>query len=178
MALLSERGSIHSGAWRAYSIGDGAIGGLIGGMLMGMVSMVLFPMLELGGFWQPMNLIAALFNQEWGRIAGFALLPSMIGMMVHLMMSAGLGAVFAWTASRTGGNLVVKAVLASLVVWALMDFLVLPIVNPIMDEVFVEWLFALVHVVYGVGLGGYLMARGRQSADREAMSGASAATRV
>lgn len=153
--------------WRTYSPVDSAIGGVVGGVLMGMVSMVLFPLLGIGGFWQPMNLIAALFNQEWGRIQGFAMLPSLVGMMVHLINSAVLGALFAWTASRTGGGVVGKAIVASVVLWVLADFVALPIVNPIMTRVLPEWLFALVHLMYGLGLGGYLSARGRRVLETE-----------
>ncbi len=158
---------------RTYSLADGVIGGIIGGALMGMVSMVLFPMLGIGGFWQPMNLIAALFNQEWGLIGGFAPLPSMLGMMVHLMMSAGLGALFAWTAGDAGrGKVVLRAVIVSLVLWAVIDFLLLPLVNPVMTQVFPAWLFALVHVMYGLGLGGYLAARGRRATEAEGQTAA------
>ncbi len=112
-----------------FSLADGAIGGALAGIAMGMMSMVLFPLLGIGGFWQPLNLIAAVFDQEWGRIAGFALLPTLLGMMIHMMNSVLLGLLFAWTASHSGGNVILKAMIASLVLWALMDFLVLPIVT-------------------------------------------------
>lgn len=131
-----------------------------------------------------MSLIGAMFNQEWGTIAGFALVPVLVGMMVHMMLSGGLGAMFAWTSSRmrggTGG-LILRAVVASLVVWLVADFLILPLINPIMTRVFPDWLFAVVHVVYGLGPGGYLAVRGRRAAAKatEASSdGAASAART
>ena len=155
-----------------YSPADGPVGGIIGGVIMGMFSMVLFPLLGIGGFWQPMNLIAALFEQSWGRIPGFEMLPVLVGMMIHLMMSVALGALFAWTVSKTGGgNVVLAAIVASLLVWVVTDFLLLPIVNPIMTQLFPEWLFALDHMLYGLGLGGYLATRGRRElAEHETVS--------
>lgn len=148
-----------------YRIWDGVIGGIIGGVLMGMGSMILFPVLWIGGFWQPMNLIGGLFNQEWGLIAGFALVPSLLGMMIHLIMSAGMGALFAWTSRqmRSAGTLILTAILMSLLVWVVADYLVLPFINPVMTVVFPDWLFAGVHVLFGLGLGGYLAWRRRQT---------------
>lgn len=152
-----------------YSSRDGAIGGIAGGVLMGMFSMVAFPLLGIGGFWQPMNLIAAVFNQEWGTVTGFRMLPVVLGMMIHLMMSAALGALFAWAAARRPGKLLLKAIAAALVIWILSDFLVLPFLDPILTRVFPEWLFALVHVMFGLGLGGYLAWRGRQAVNAAAV---------
>ena len=63
---------------------DGIIGGLIGSVLMGMVAMILFPVFGIGSFWQPMNLIAAVFNQNWGTDPGFGI-DSIIGLTVHMM---------------------------------------------------------------------------------------------
>lgn len=148
-----------------YSPADGAIGGLIGGILQGMFTMLLFVLLGIGGFWQPMNLIAALFNQQWGAIQGFEMLPVLLGMMIHLMFTAMLGAIFAWgLASRVPDNVVLKAVIASLVVWVVADYLVLPIINPIMTRTIPDWLFAAAHVMFALGLGGYLAWRGRWAA--------------
>lgn len=136
---------------------DGIVGGLIGSVLMGMVAMILFPIFGIGSFWQPMNTIAALFNQSWGTDPGFGV-DSIIGLMVHMMMAAILGLMFAW-AIRTrasGVALVGWAIVWGLVVWVVAHFIVLPFVDPVMARLFPAWLFALVHVMFGVGLGWYL----------------------
>lgn len=148
--MIAPRGD--AGWWLKH----GVIGGLIGAILMGMVSMILFPLLGIGSFWQPMNLIAAVFNQAWGSFPGFGLTPSIVGMVVHMMMSAVLGLIFVAIASRLSANLILEAVIYSLVVWVVADFLVLPTLDPTMARTFPAWLFALVHVMYGLGLGGYL----------------------
>lgn len=139
---------------------DGVAGGVCGGVLMGTFSMILFPLLGVGGFWQPMNLIAAVFNQDWGSIKGFAMVPVLVGMMVHLMTSAALGMLFAWVAGRRRGTVLLRAVSAALVIWLVSDFLVLPIIDPVLTRVYPEWLFALAHVMFGLGLGAYLRLRG------------------
>ncbi len=132
-----------------------ALGGLIGGMLMGMASMMLFPLLGYGGFWQPINLIAAVVNRSWGDTGDFEAAPVLTEMMIHMAMSLMLGVTFAWVVGRSHG-FNVWAVAASLAVWAVAHFAVLPFLDPIMARRFPYWLFAMGHALYGLGLGGYL----------------------
>jgi hypothetical protein len=136
---------------------DGIVGGLIGWVLMGMVAMVLFPIFGIGSFWQPMNLIAAVFNQSWGTNPFFGV-PSILGLVVHMMMAAILGLVFTWGArTRAAGTMLIGgAIVWGLVVWLVGQFAVLPFIDPIIARTFPAWLFVLVHAMYGVGLGGYL----------------------
>jgi hypothetical protein len=143
---------------------DGIIGGLIGSVLMGMVAMILFPIFGIGSFWQPMNEIAALFNQSWGTSPAFSGY-SLVGMVVHMMMAAILSLMFAW-AIRTrasGTALVAWAIVWGLVVWVVAHFVVLPLINPVMARLFPLWLFALVHAMFGVGLGWFLAWRWSQA---------------
>jgi hypothetical protein len=136
---------------------DGIIGGLIGSVLMGMVAMILFPVFGIGSFWQPMNLIAAVFNQNWGTDPGFGI-DSIIGLTVHMMIAAILGLMFAWgiRTRASGAALVGWAIAWGLVVWVVAHFIVLPLIDPVMGRLFPVWLFALAHAMYGLGLGWYI----------------------
>jgi hypothetical protein len=136
---------------------DGIIGGLVRPVLMGMVAMVLFPLFGIGSFWQPLNLIAALFNQGRGTNPFFGG-SSILGLALHMMVAAILGLIFAWS-SRTraaGGMLVGWAIVWGLVVWVVAQFFGVPLLDPVIARTFPAWLFAVGHVMYGVGLGGYL----------------------
>ena len=154
------------GRWYANSeqLSRGAVGGAIGGVVMAMVSMILFPVLRIGSFWQPMNLMAAVFHQPWGSIEGFALGPLLVGMAVHMTMSVGLGLLFAsfvgagGGVDRLGGTalLIVEAVFLAMLVWILNQYVTLPVLDPVMARRFPHWLFAFGHAVYGGSVGGSL----------------------
>jgi len=164
---MPPTGSIPSrGRWYASSAQwtRGAVGGAIGGMAMGMVSMILFPVLRIGGFWQPLNLMAAVFHQPWGSIEGFASGPLVVGIAVHMAMSIGLGLLFASFVGAGGGVdqlggsalVIVAAVFLTMLVWVLNQYVTLPVLDPVMARRFPHWLFALGHAVYGASVGGSL----------------------
>lgn len=143
---------------------DGIVGGLIGSVLMGMVAMILFPIFGMGSFWQPMNLIAAVFNQRWGTDGGFGV-DSIVGFMVHMMMAAILGVMFAWgiRTRASGVALVGWAIVWGLVVWVVAHFVILPFIDPVMARLFLAWMFGLAHAMYGVGLGWHIAWRWSQA---------------
>lgn len=141
---------------RGSVLAAGLVAGVCGGVLMGMFSMLLYTLLAIGGFWQPMNLIAAVLDQDWGEIAAFEALPTLLGIAIHLVTSAIIGLVFAWMVGGIRDQVVLKAIFAGLVVWVVAEFVVLPAVDPVMARVFPEWLFAAAHVVFGLGLGAYV----------------------
>ncbi len=138
--------------------GQGLVGGIVGGVLMAALSMILFPIVGAGGFFQPLNLIAAVHRPEWGMLSGFALEPCAAGLLIHLIVSVLVGIFLSfifWDATSRPLWLVI----ASLAVWAVAQYLILPAVDPVLVRTFPAWLFALAHAVYGIGLGGYLASR-------------------
>jgi hypothetical protein len=146
-----------------YSLGEGAIGGLVGGVLMGMGTMLLFWVLG-QGFWLPMKLIATLLMDASAvDDPGFELGPVLVGMMIHLALSMMFGAAMVWLGRYLPGEALVRAMVMSLVLWLVADFIVMPLIAPTFDRLMPEWIFALSHVLYGAGLGGYLLARGKRA---------------
>lgn len=143
----------------AYTALDGVVGGLIGGVLMGMTSMLLFWIRDLG-FWYPLRLIATLVR--WPDAAterGFEMGPVVVGLIIHMMLSVIFGVGIAAIASRVSWPVVALAILLSLVIWVMMDFLLQPVIADTFDDRFPAWIFGVGHLMYGLGLGGYLSAR-------------------
>ncbi len=141
------------------SLLDGAVGGIISGIIMGLVSMILFVALRIGSFWQPMYLIAAVVNQEWGMLQRFDIGPLVVRMVIHLAVSLILGAVWAWIISQTAvrqAALVILSLVAFVIVWAVAQFIILPAIDPMLIRVFPLWLWLVAHAVYGLVLGLYL----------------------
>lgn len=138
------------------TIGEGLIAGLIGGVLMAGVSMLAFVALDIGGFWQPLNLIAAVFDQSWGAYSQLTPRVTAIGAALHLLISAAIGVGIAAVAQGRRGTVELSLV-AAVFVWFVFDLLVVDGVNPIMDGVWPDWLWGLAHVVYGLGVGAWLV---------------------
>src|SRR5438105_3981137 len=78
-------------------IESGAIAGIIAGGLMALISMVGSYFLE-QGFWFPIKLIGTLFFGVKGVIGGAEVV--VIGLLVHIIMSAAFGIFFASFTSR------------------------------------------------------------------------------
>jgi uncharacterized membrane protein YagU involved in acid resistance len=115
-----------------FTARDGVLGGLIGGILMGMTSMVLFWLRDLGS-WYPLRLIATLVR--WRNAVterGFELAPVLVGMMIHMALSMMFGVGMVLVGRHLPGQVVVRAVVLSLILWAVTNYLVLPIIDQTM----------------------------------------------
>jgi hypothetical protein len=132
----------------------GALAGMGGGMVMAMWSMIVM-WLTGAGFWTPLNLIA---NTVWrsapldARFSGGALV---LGLVLHMMMSMGLGMAFA-VAVRTVGRLAASpAVLAmtgmifGIMVWVVMQYGIWHAIDAAAAPKFTPWVFALGHLMFG-----------------------------
>lgn len=143
-----------------YTVLDGIIGGAIGGILMGMASMLLFWLRDLG-LWYPLRLIATLVR--WPDAAaerGFDLGPVLVGLIIHMALSMMFGVAMVLIGRRLPGQVIIRSVVLSLVLWLATNFIALPLVDQIFYDQFPAWIFGVGHVMYGLGLGGYLMAQG------------------
>ena len=142
---------------RTFNPLDGIVGGLIGGILMGMVSMLIFWFRDLG-FWYPLRLIATLVRwPDAGAARGFELGPVLVGIVIHMALSMMFGVALVWIGRRLPGQVIVRAVVLSLVLWGITNFIALPLVDQTFYDRFPAWIFAIGHMMYGLGLGGYLL---------------------
>lgn len=90
--------------------------------------------------------------------------PVLVGMLIHMALSMMFGVAMVWLGRHLPVQVVVRAVVLSLVLWAATNFLVLPIVDQTFYDRFPAWSFAIGHLMYGLGLGGYLASQGERAA--------------
>lgn len=145
----------------ASTVTRGAIGGLIGGMGMAMLSMVVA--ISEDGFWAPVRGITSVVFGDKHYGGGFEAGPVLVGLMGHMMNSAILGIVFALVAATLLSKLSRPALVAAgvafgLGVWAVM----IPGVaaQAQSSELFVDsvpaWTWIVGHMMFGGLLAGVL----------------------
>lgn len=150
-------------------IGRAILGGLIGSVAMAMWAMAVAGAMGMG-FWTPIQLIAATW---YGPAAMMHLSGGVIlaGLMTHMMMGALLGIILA-IAFRVlpglapGRARLLGGVVYGLVVWVLMQFVILKVVDPIMASHMTPWAFALGHMMFGIVAAAFLL---RQPAAHESL---------
>ena len=127
----------------------GVAGGIVGGMAMAMW-MMLYYLATNRGFWKPVGYIGHVVLRTGSvNAAG----PIVAGVVIHMMMSMVLGALIAQVlpADRLLGMAV--GVMGSLVVWLVLQFGFLNLVDKAAFHGLVPWAFGVGHVMYGAGLG-------------------------
>jgi hypothetical protein len=136
----------------------GALAGLAGGMVMAMWSMIVL-WLTGSGFWTPLNLIAHTLWRSAPVDATFSVGATVIGLVVHMMMSMVLGMVLAAIVDMVGAlgaDRVRRAgtgMVFGVVVWLVMQYAVWKVADPTAAPLFTPWVFALGHLMYGAATG-------------------------
>lgn len=134
--------------------GQGALGGLIAGMVMAMVAM-LYTLIAQGDLLAPLKQMGAtFFPTDSGSPASLV-----AGLVLHMMMSIAFGVVFALIAKdRIGGfgRLALAGMVFIAVEWAIARFVVLPAVDRPLVETFGASGGILAHLMFGIVLGGWL----------------------
>lgn len=139
-----------SGTW----VRHGAIGGLIGGIVMAMVAM-LYTLVAQGDLLAPLKQMGATFFTSDPGSAGSLI----AGLMLHMMMSVIFGIVFALMVKGRAagfGPLVVAGMIFIAVEWAIARFVVLPVVDPPLVVTFGAVGGIIAHAMYGAVLGLWL----------------------
>lgn len=137
--------------------------GLVASMAMGMWEMVV-ELFAGNGFWAAPVYIAATLFRDYQSVAtpvSFAFVPVVVGLMGHMMNSVVLGVAFAKLAPRlvqSAQGLIGLGLIYAVVVFTVMWFVAVPLVNPVMLRLnFVGFLAA--HMMWGVALGTLLASR-------------------
>ncbi len=138
----------------AAKIASSAVAGFVAGFVMAPAAMI-HSAVEGLGFWLPMQNIAAAFFGVDALIGGTG--SVLLGLSAHVIMSLVVGGIFgALISTEWGSGLIVGTALAySILVWAAMTFLILPLIDQVMLErvmVTPVWWF-LLHLVFGLVLG-------------------------
>ena len=140
------------------TITRGAIAGMVGGMMMGMFAMLAMWLdgQRDTGFWTPLNLIAHTIWRGAPLDAEFSGGALVLGGIMHMMMSMGLGAGIAVLVSRvprlgaTLGSRIVTGVMIAMTVWAVMEYVIWPLIDSAAADAFTTWIFAVAHLVFGM----------------------------
>lgn len=134
-------------------ISGGIIAGIIAGLVMAAFSMMYAAMVGVG-FFTPLRLIAAALAGVTALIDGGGILT--LGVAIHMMASAVFGIIFAALLPRrtSGGAAFGLGLVYGVVVWAVMTFIGLPAVNPVMGARVAlmrgSWFFE--HLLFGAVL--------------------------
>ncbi|GGM62881.1 hypothetical protein GCM10012275_36970 [Longimycelium tulufanense] len=145
----------------AETIKRGLAGGILGGIVMAMWSMIVLWLTGVG-FWAPLNFIAHTLWRGAPLDATFSFGVVVLGMVVHMMMSMVLGVVLAVIVHNvhqlggTRGALVGTGMVFGLVVWLVMQYIVWRVVDTSAAAAFTPWVFALGHLMYGAATAAVL----------------------
>jgi hypothetical protein len=134
------------------------LAGLGGGLAMAIVAALLF--VSMGeDIWHESKRIATIVYGE-AAIAepGFVLGPVLIGTLLHLAVSAGLGALFGIVTRRwfgltsEFGTPLLAGLIYGMLIWFVAYFAVLPILDPSMRAIYAP-VFIVQHITYGAVTG-------------------------
>jgi hypothetical protein len=134
------------------------IGGLIASMVMGMWEMLFEQLVGGNGFWASPVYIAATVLRDLQSVSTpvpFAFVPVVLGLMGHMMNSVLLGFIFSKVAPRITSSvarLAVLGVVYSIIIFATMWYVALPLINPVMLQLN-SVVFVLAHMMWGAALG-------------------------
>jgi hypothetical protein len=136
----------------------GALAGLGGGLAMAIVAAILTAAAG-GDIWHQPKLIATtVLGQSALAQPGFAAGPVIVGSLIHLIISALLGALFGIITRRMlhltsdFGTPVLAGLIYGMLTWAVAYFIVLPVINPALTQIYAP-AFIIQHLVYGMVTG-------------------------
>ncbi len=140
---------------------EGTIAGIFAGIVMSIWKMGQTA-IQGKGLWRPPNLIATIPLGKDADRTGFAPLPFLAGMALHLATSAGMGWLYAafihsLLGRPDGRGLITWAVAYALLSWAIYQYLVMPWLAPIMDRNTSPFWLAIAHAVYGLAFAGWIL---------------------
>ena len=136
----------------------GAIAGLAGGVAMAIVAALLSASMGQDIWHEPKRIAVIVYGPAALISPGFDPGPVLVGSLIHLLVAALLGAIFGIVTRRwlhltsDFGTPVMAGLVYGLLIWMVAYFVVLPLVNPVLLEVYAP-AFIIQHVVYGVVLG-------------------------
>jgi hypothetical protein len=136
----------------------GAVAGLGGGIAMAIIGAMISASLG-GDIWLESKQIAAVvYGPAAIARSGFVAGPVIVGTLLHLIVSAALGAIFGILTRRVlrltseFGTLIMAGLIYGLLIWMIAYFLVLPFFNPTLRETYAP-AFIVQHLVYGAVTG-------------------------
>lgn len=156
-----------------WGIKQGAIGGLIAGIVLAMFDMIVTAiMMGLPAFFMPLRMIGAIALGSEALDPSYSLITAGIaGLIVHVILAILYGGVFGalvagarHTALNTTTGLLVGASLFGLLLWLVNFYVIAPALFPWFTETSPVMQFLAHTFVFGTGLGIYLNRMERRNA--------------
>jgi hypothetical protein len=136
----------------------GALAGLAGGVAMSAVGALIAFAIQESVWRTPKQISAMVFGSAALASPGFDLGPVLVGSLIHLALSMLFGVLYAILISRVFrvtteyGAPVVGGLVYGLLIWLVAYFIVVPIVNPALLDVYAPS-FIIQNLVYGTVVG-------------------------
>jgi hypothetical protein len=136
----------------------GAIAGLGGGLAMAIVAALIARSLGQDIWLESKRIAIVVYGPVAVAAPGFALGPVFVGTLLHLVVSAALGALFGILTRRIFhltsdfGTPLLAGLVYGMLVWLVAYFLVLPVVDPLVRDIYAP-AFIVQHIVYGIVTG-------------------------
>jgi hypothetical protein len=142
-------------AW-SYPYRLGLSGGMLGGLAM--IAVALVYGWQQGSVWLPVNLIGAtvvrqLQTASLAELSAFNFPALVAGLTLHLVMSVGLGFLFALLLPTFPGPVLIWSLTIGPALWVLASLLTLPLIDPVMNQYVDRPSFFAAHFAYGLILG-------------------------
>ena len=142
-------------AW-VYPYRLGLSGGALGGLAM--IAVALAYGWQHNSLWLSVNLIGAtvvrhLQTASPAELSTFNLAALIAGLALHMIMSMGLGFVFALLLPTLPGPVLIWSLTVGPALWVLASLLTLPLIDPVMNQYVDRPSFLAAHFVYGLILG-------------------------
>lgn len=136
----------------------GALAGLGGGLAMASVGMLFALALGQDVWLEPKQIAAVILGSGAFVLAGFDAATVLIGTLIHFLTSAMVGAIFGIVTRRwlklpsDCGVPVLAGLVYGLLVWLLVYFFALPVIDPWLLDSYAP-AFIIQHIVYGIVTG-------------------------
>ncbi len=142
-------------AW-VYPYRLGLSGGAWGGLAMIVVALIYG--WQHNSIWLPVNLIGATLVRDLqgaplAELSTFHLSAFVAGLALHLIIAVGLGLLFALILPTFPGPVMIWSLTIGPALWMIASLLILPALNPVMNQYVDRPSFFAAHVVYSVVLG-------------------------
>lgn len=146
-------------AW-VYPYRLGLSGGALGGLMM--IGVALVYGWQHNSLWLPVNLIGAtlvrhLQTASLAELSAFNLAALLAGLALHMILSVGLGLVFALLLPTLPGPVLLWSLTVGPALWVLASLLALPLIDPVMNQYVDRPSFFAAHFAYGLILGLWFM---------------------
>ena len=143
-----------------HSVRTGAIGGALGGVAMALIA-IAYGLISGIGVWLPINVIAAtvlrgLQSASIDQLSQFNLVALIVGLLMHLALSIGLGILFVLILPTLPGTPIIWALTVGPLLWIIASVLTLPLLDPLMARVVDVPSFTIAHIGYGLVMGIYV----------------------